>query len=86
MTPEEIRAVFDRAMSSAAGYANRCRALLEVSKGIPAETFERLTRQHPSTLERDIEWADQDYQRAKADYEAFCQKHGLPAYAVYNED
>lgn len=74
------------AMRLAAGHTGRVRALLALSKEVPAEMFIRLARQHPDTMERDLEWAEHDYQRAKAAYEQYCQEIGEPAYHTYNED
>lgn len=74
------------AMRHAAGYTGRVRALLALSKEVPAEMFTRLAGQHPDTMERDLEWAERDYQRAKAEYEKHCREIGEPAYYTYNED
>ena len=74
------------AMNLAAGNTNRVRQLLAISKEISAATFERLSGQHPSTMERDLDWAQRDFQTAKADYEAHCKEIGVPAYATWSED
>lgn len=73
-------------MNSTAGYCNRCRKLLALSKEIPEEQFIRLVGQHPGTMERDVEWAEQDFQRARLEYENHCASTGQTAYYTYNED
>jgi hypothetical protein len=74
------------AMSLAAAHSNRVRSLAAVASAIPAELFLQLVGQHPDTMQRDLESALQDFQRAKSDYEAHCREVGVPAYATWNED
>lgn len=76
----------DKSMSNAAAHTNRLRALLALSKQMPADLFMFHAGQHPDTLERDLHCAEQDYQQAKSDYESHCRELGVPAYSTYNED
>ena len=75
-----------RAMEYAAAHTNRCRAVAELAKIVPAEDFIKATRQHPGTAERDVEWAHETFERAKAEYEQHCASLGVPAYVTYDGD
>ena len=74
------------AMNLAAGHTYRVRQLKDLARGMLSEVFERVALQHPSTLERDLEWAHQEFVRVKEAYEAHCKEIGEPAYCTYNED
>lgn len=83
MTTKEA---LSEAMHMAAAHANRVRALKALSVAIDADEFYRLAKQHPLTIDRDLEWATADFQRIKGQYEAHCREIGVPAYATYSED
>lgn len=83
MTTKEA---LSQAMNTAAGYTNRVRCLLAISQEMPEAQFQRLVGQHPDTMERDLAWAREDFERIKESYEAHCREIGEPAYSTYNED
>ena len=74
------------AMNYAAAATNRTRSLAALAKEVPAAMFRRLVKQDPETMERDLQWATEGFQKAKAAYEAHCAEIGEPAYATWNED
>jgi len=74
------------AMNCAAGHTNRVRSLHAIAKEMPESDFMRLVGQHPSTMTRDLEYAERDFQQAKDAYEAHCKEIGVPAYAFYTHD
>jgi hypothetical protein len=82
MTTKEA---LSKAMSNAAAHCNRVRALLSLSRVISAEVFYIHAGQHPSTMERDLQWADKEFEQAKADYETHCKEINEPAYATWND-
>jgi hypothetical protein len=83
MTTKEA---LSQAMANAAGYTNVVRKLAAIAKEIPAETFIRLAEQHPDTVNRDLQSAEQNFQRAKEAYETHCIEIGVAAYQTWNED
>lgn len=73
-------------MNAAAAHSNRVRALEKLAAVVPAKTFMQVAGQHPDTMERDIEWAREKFEAAKAAYETFCAETGQIAYATYDGD
>ena len=74
------------ATNFAAAVCNHKRLLLDIAKAIPEKQFVQLTTFHPDTLQRDLEWADRNFEKMQAEYEKHCQETGVPSYATYNED
>ena len=78
--------MLSQAMGIAAGYTGRIHQLKSIAAGMSESEFYRLANQHPSTLDRDLESAERDFQLAKEAYETHCAEIGEPAYCTYNED
>ena len=86
MTNEQIKSALSSSVNSAAGHCNRLRLLSRFAASLPENQFMQLCGQHPSTIARDLSWADADFKRAQSAYEQFCADNNLPAYQTYNLD
>lgn len=73
-------------MGIAAGATGRVHQLKSIAAGMSESEFYRLANQHPSTLDRDLEFAERDFQEAKTAYETHCAEIGEIPYHTYNED
>jgi hypothetical protein len=76
----------DLAVNLAAGHTNRLRSLAKVAAVIHEDLFYKTVGQHPLTIERDLQWAHNEFERVKAAYEDHCFSIGEPAYFTYSED
>lgn len=76
------------AMGLAAAQTNRLRSLKSIADSglLTEQQFMALVGQATCTMERDLQWAEEAFQRMKTHYEAVCRILAVPAYATYNED
>ena len=84
----DLKSALDNAMSNAAAHTNRLHSLYALAQSEKLNTGDFMTviGQHPMTIKRDLENAQAEFQTAKANYELFCERMNLPAYATYNDD
>ena len=85
---DKCKAALSDAMGNAAAESNRLHALkrLADSGRFTDAEFLSVAGLSPAAGARDLEWAGEKFQRAKAAYESHCAAFGLVAYRTYDGD